>query len=65
MIKGKVRAIMMKRRKIRIQCKCRACGKVWMDRRQANICEDCDEFNEKTTTMKNGWRKSGQRCAQN
>ena len=31
----------MKRLRTRIQCKCQACGKVWMDSRQWSYCPDC------------------------
>lgn len=34
--------MLKKRRKIRIQCKCRLCGKVWMDRKQLDVCADCE-----------------------
>jgi rRNA maturation endonuclease Nob1 len=42
----------MKKRKIRIQCRCRACGRIWMDRRQLEICEDCE--GKRMRRLKNG-----------
>ncbi len=32
----------MKRLKIRIQCKCLTCGKVWFDSRQWSYCPACN-----------------------
>ena len=31
----------MKKLKIRIQCKCKSCGKIWMDSRQWVYCMLC------------------------
>ncbi|MDZ4165788.1 MAG: hypothetical protein U1C55_11740, partial [Smithellaceae bacterium] len=33
--------VFMKKLKIRIQCKCQSCGKVWMDNRQWVFCMLC------------------------
>ena len=33
----------MKRLRIKIQCRCEACGKVWMDRQQLIFCPSCIE----------------------